>query len=85
MSTQVAHPQLAATPPSSPGAGLALPSAIRRRLRGELGQVPVLLALFIIALYSQFATQGNFLRPRNLTEMIQEIITIGTLALGSAG
>ena len=57
--------------------------ALSRRLRGDLGQIPVVLALLIIAVYFQIATGGNFLRARNLTEMIQEIITIGTLALGS--
>ncbi len=39
--------------------------------------------LSIIAVYFQIATSGDFLRSRNLTEMIGEIITIGTLALGA--
>ncbi len=69
--------------PPPPTKGMRPPSALTRRLRGDLGQIPVVLALVIIAVYFQIATGGNFLRARNLTEMIQEIITIGTLALGS--
>lgn len=69
--------------PPPPSRRPRLPGAFGRRLRGDLGQIPVVLALVIIAVYFQIATSGNFLRARNLTEMIQEIITIGTLALGS--
>ncbi|MDQ6905572.1 MAG: inner-membrane translocator [Chloroflexota bacterium] len=69
--------------PPPPSRSPRLPDAFSRRLRGDLGQIPVVLALLIIAVYFQIATSGNFLRARNLTEMIQEIITIATLALGS--
>ncbi len=69
--------------PPPPGRSHRAPGAFSRRMRGDLGQIPVVLALVIIAVYFQIATSGNFLRARNLTEMIQEIITIGTLGLGS--
>ena len=81
MSTETLDSQELMPPP--PGRSHRAPGAFSRRLRGDLGQIPVVLALVIIAVYFQIATSGNFLRARNLTEMIQEIITIGTLALGS--
>ncbi len=81
MSSETLDTQELVPPP--PGKNLRPPGALTRRLRGDLGQIPVVLALLIIAVYFQIATSGNFLRARNLTEMIQEIITIGTLALGS--
>jgi D-xylose transport system permease protein len=80
MSTETLDPQELVPPPSRSNRAR---SGFSRRLRGDLGQIPVVLALLIIAVYFEFATSGNFLRARNLTEMIQEIITIGTLALGS--
>lgn len=81
MSTETIRSEDVVPPP--PGRGMRAPGVLSRRLRGDLGQIPVVLALVIIAVYFQIATSGNFLRARNLTEMIQEIITIGTLALGS--
>ena len=81
MSTETLDSQELLPPP--PSRSPRLPGAFSRRLRGDLGQIPVVLALLIIAIYFQIATGGNFLRARNITEMIKEIITIGTLALGS--
>lgn len=69
-------------PPPSFGA------TIRRFLRGNLGQLPVVLTLLIIAVFFQIASQikyqeGLFLSARNLSNLILQIAVIGTLGLGS--
>ena len=52
-------------------------------LRGDLGQVPVFIALIVIAIYFQIASGGFFLIPRNITELVGEIITIGSVGLAA--
>jgi len=71
-------------PPATPGSTPSGPLAtVRERLRGrDLGQLPVFLALMIVAIFFQIATGGDFLTARNLTELVGEIITIGSIALG---
>lgn len=71
-----------ANPAATTGARPALPS-LRDFLRGDLGTLPVLVALVLIAIYFQIRTGGLFLSPRNLSELTGEIITIGVLGLGS--
>ncbi|GCE16674.1 sugar ABC transporter permease [Dictyobacter kobayashii] len=51
-------------------------------LRNDLGFLPVLLTLIVIAVFFQITTQGLFLTPRNLTQLVLQITTIGTLGLG---
>ncbi|GCF10577.1 sugar ABC transporter permease [Dictyobacter arantiisoli] len=51
-------------------------------LRNNLGFLPVLFTLIIIAVFFQITTHGLFLTPRNLTQLILQITTIGTLGLG---
>jgi len=51
-------------------------------LRNDLGFIPVLLTLLAIAIYFEVSTQGVFLEPRNLSELLQQIATIGVDALG---
>ncbi len=58
------------------------------RLRGDLGFLPVLLTLIVIAVYFQITSpvalngQHIFLSPRNLSNLVLQIATIGMLALG---
>jgi len=59
-------------------------TTLRQRFQGDLGQLPVILTLVVVAAYFEIATSGAFLQSRNLTELIGEIITIGTLALGAS-
>jgi len=83
MSTEVTVP-----PASRPTTNLPPPpprlTTLRQRFQGDLGQLPVILTLIVVAAYFEIATSGAFLQSRNLTELIGEIITIGTLALGAS-
>ena len=45
-------------------------------LRGDLGFLPVLLTLVVIAIYFQIASGGFFLLPRNLSNLVGQIATI---------
>ncbi|GAC1357280.1 MAG: ABC transporter permease [Ktedonobacteraceae bacterium] len=78
-----------ATPGSSSGqsAAVEVPSYRQRQtfaqlLRNDLGFVPVLLTLIAIAVYFGVTTNGIFFEPRNLSELLQQIATIGVDALG---
>ncbi len=51
-------------------------------LRGDLGSLPVLLTLIVIAIYFTATTNGLFLSPTNLSNLLQQIITTGVDALG---
>src|ERR1700682_4091335 len=52
-------------------------------LRNDLGFIPVLLTLIIIAVFFAITTNGVFVSPRNLSELTLQIATIGVLALGA--
>ncbi len=51
-------------------------------LRGDLGFIPVLLTLIAITIYFSVTTDGLFLKPDNLSNLLQNIITIGIDGLG---
>lgn len=51
-------------------------------LRGDLGFIPVLLTLIAIAVYFTVTTNGLFLNSTNLSNLLQQIITIGIDGLG---
>ena len=55
---------------------------IRQLLRVDLGFIPVLITLIVIVVFFAIATGGIFLSPRNFSELMQEIATIGSLGLG---
>jgi D-xylose transport system permease protein len=66
---------------SASGAGLI--SRIRGLIGNDLGQIPVFIGLIIIAIYFQIAGGGFFLTPQNLTNLVQQIITIAIVALAA--
>jgi D-xylose transport system permease protein len=79
------------TPPTENQASLAasveIPSYTQKQtvgqlLRGDLGSLPVILTLIVIALYFTVTTGGLFLSPTNLSNLLQQIITTGVDALG---
>ena len=69
--------------PAVPAETQPLAGMLKRLQRGELGQLPVVLTILIIAVYFQIASGGFFLVPRNLSNLTLQIATIGTLALGA--
>jgi D-xylose transport system permease protein len=57
-------------------------SGIMRRLtQGDIGSLPVLLGLVLIALIFQLANH-NFLSPLNLTNLMVQIAAVGTISVG---
>lgn len=68
--------------PVEPSAGPM--QALRERFRrGDFGQLPVVLTLLLIAVFFEITSGGLFFLPRNLSNLILQIATIGTLALGA--
>jgi len=51
-------------------------------LRGDLGFVPVLLTLIVVLIYFTITTNGVFLHPENLSNLVGQIVTFGILGLG---
>jgi D-xylose transport system permease protein len=60
----------------------SLPQRLARRVStGELGSLPVLLGLVLIAIIFE-AANPNFLSPLNLTNLLVQIASMGTLSVG---
>src|SRR5262245_55522118 len=70
----------AATEPASAG---GLISRVRGLIGNDLGQIPVFIGWVFIAIYFQIAGGGFFLTPQNLTNLVQQIITIAIVALAA--
>ena len=56
-------------------------SLSERLLHGDIGSLPVLLGLILIAIIFQIANP-NFLTPLNLTNLLVQIAAVGTIAVG---
>jgi D-xylose transport system permease protein len=54
---------------------------VRRLTQGDIGSLPVLLGLVLIALIFQLANH-NFLSPLNLTNLMVQIAAVGTISVG---
>jgi D-xylose transport system permease protein len=68
-------------------ASVEVPSYMPRRtwgqlLRGDLGFLPVLITLVVIVVFFTIVSNGIFLRPENLSNLVGQIATIGILGLG---
>ena len=76
-----------AQPTATAGSGVAVAEPGRRTFRdffrGDLGFIPVLVTLFIIAFVFQILTEGIFLQPRNLSNLSIQIVTVGTIAIAA--
>lgn len=66
----------------SPAAAVLPKRTMGQLLRTDLGFIPVLLTLIVIAAYFEITTGGVFLYPRNLSNLVLQITTIATLGLG---
>jgi D-xylose transport system permease protein len=61
----------------------ALPGpSLSQMLRGDLGFLPVLLTLIVVALFFGLTTQGVFFYPRNISNLVVQISTTATLGVG---
>ncbi|TMC50620.1 MAG: sugar ABC transporter permease [Chloroflexi bacterium] len=78
MTTVADDPRLTA---EAPGVRALAGLALRRVRQGEIGPLPVIFGLIVIAII--FQTQNtNFLRPLNLTNLMVQVVPFGTIAIG---
>jgi D-xylose transport system permease protein len=68
-------------------AAVEVPSYMPRRtigqlLRGDLGFIPVVLTLVVIVIYFSISTGGLFVKPENLSNLVQQIVQYGIPGLG---
>src|SRR3954454_12377194 len=79
--TQVAT-QPSGAAPSQPVASGFNVSALRRRVsEGDLGSLPVIIGLIVIWLIF-WRLNANFLTPRNLTNLVLQIVVYGMISSG---
>ncbi len=58
-------------------------TSLGRRLRqGDVGQLPVLLGLVVIAIIFQSRTDGLFLTPFNMVNLTSQMAAVGTMSVG---
>lgn len=73
--------------PVAPTPAVAPPGpfeVLRKRLfQGDLGQLPVVLTLILIAIFFEITSKGIFFAPQNLSNLILQIATIGFLGLAA--
>lgn len=72
---------------TSTASAVEVPSYMPRQtvgqlLRGDLGFIPVLITLIIIVVFFTIVSNGVFLYPENLSNLIGQVATIGILGLG---
>ena len=73
--------------PAAPGIEVASAAVLPRpsfsqMLRGDLGFIPVLLTLIVVALFFGITTGGVFFEPRNISNLVVQISTTATLSVG---
>jgi D-xylose transport system permease protein len=54
-----------------------------RLVRGDLGQLPVVFTLILVAIFFEITSKGIFFAPQNLSNLILQIATIGFLGLAA--
>ena len=79
MNSELPHTGPAQEKTNSPAAVWA--QLIERLKHGDIGSLPVLLGLIFIAIIFQLAN-ANFLSPLNLTNLVVQISSVGTISVG---
>jgi D-xylose transport system permease protein len=73
-----------AQPTATAGVGAAAGGrTFRDFFRGDLGFVPVLITLGIIIIVFQILSQGDFLTARNISNLSDQIVTVGTVGIAA--
>lgn len=78
MSSVAGDPRLIA---DRPGVAGTLEGFWRRVSQGEIGSLPVVVGLLLIAIVFQ-SLNTNFLTPRNVTNLVLQIAAMGTISVG---
>jgi D-xylose transport system permease protein len=81
-SAALANTAASASSVEVPAAAAVPKPTIRQMLRGDLGFLPVLLTLIIIALFFEITTGGLFLSPRNISNLVVQMSTTAILSAG---
>jgi D-xylose transport system permease protein len=81
MTTGTSRPTTPATQPALADSGSTVAQDIKRRLKGDLGPLPVLASLVVIAVVFQ-SFNSRFLSPANVTNLLLQVAATGTIALG---
>src|SRR5207249_1678250 len=73
--------QKQSTPTTSEAAAVERPEYVQRQtftqlLRGDLGFIPVLLTLLVIVTYFWITTDGIFLKPDNISNLLLQIVNV---------
>ena len=79
-STTPVAPPPAPTQPAGPTNVLA---TLRASLRNDLGVLPVVVTLVVIALFFQITSDGSFFKPQNLSNLLLQTVTTGMLAVAA--
>ncbi|MEI7555139.1 hypothetical protein [Candidatus Chlorohelix sp.] len=72
-------PGLAGTVPPPPAENFS----IKTLLRQDLGFLPVLVTLLIIVVFFQISTNGIFLDPRNISNLLQQVVSVGIIGIAA--
>jgi D-xylose transport system permease protein len=84
MSTEVTSTTTTTAAPVPQPTSLTPWAALGERFRrGDLGQLPAVLMLVVIAIFFQITSQGFFFFPRNLSNLMLQIATTACLSLGA--
>lgn len=81
MSTSTAPPNVPPVPTSKEEAGTYIRNYLRNLRSGELGALPIVLGLIVIAIIFQ-SLNDNFLTERNLVNLVVQLAGITTIAIG---